>query len=69
MTYEQLLELGEKMGRVEKGFNEEEIELLPQVMIKEVRQEHEQKTYDFTSISLITLGVLFVSMSIKLGKL
>ena len=29
MTYEQLLELGERLGKVEKGFTQEEIKQLP----------------------------------------
>ena len=33
MSYEELLELGEKLGKVNKGLKEEEVELIPKRMV------------------------------------
>ena len=43
MTYEQLLELEEKIGKVEIGFNEIEISLIPKRLFKMGNDDSEQK--------------------------
>lgn len=40
MSYEQLLELSDKLGKVKKGFTKEEIETIPTLKVYSVNDEN-----------------------------